>query len=125
VNFLGPNDEYVASGSDDGNFFIWRKDTTKVLGIWEGDGGVVNVVEDRPAHHSYPMLAVSGLDHTVKLFSPTSGPHRFSRVGRLDQIVRENSNRTVGARLTSFHLAMLYSQMRRSGGEADPECRFM
>ncbi|KAJ6599030.1 WD40 repeat-like protein [Mycena vulgaris] len=26
VNFLGPDDEYVASGSDDGNFFVWRKD---------------------------------------------------------------------------------------------------
>lgn len=25
VNFLGPNDEYVISGSDCGNVFIWDK----------------------------------------------------------------------------------------------------
>ncbi|KAG8907020.1 hypothetical protein FRB99_005540 [Tulasnella sp. 403] len=67
VNFLGPYDEYVVSGSDDGNFFIWNKKTAELMGIWEGDAGIVNVVEDRPASHSYPMLAVSGLDHTVKV----------------------------------------------------------
>lgn len=67
VNFLGPSDEYVSSGSDDGRFFIWSKATAELIGIWEGDGSVVNVVEDRPANHSYPMLAVSGIDNTVKV----------------------------------------------------------
>jgi hypothetical protein len=36
VNFLGPNDEFITSGSDDGNWFLWSKKSGEVLGIWEG-----------------------------------------------------------------------------------------
>jgi WD40 repeat protein len=64
VNFLGPEDEYVASGSDDGNFFLWKKDTGELHDIVEGDGSVVNVIEGHP---SLPLIAVSGIDHTVKV----------------------------------------------------------
>lgn len=67
VNFLGPNDEYITSGSDDGHFFVWKKENAELVGIWDGDGSVVNVIEDRPAVHSYPMIAVSGIDNTVKV----------------------------------------------------------
>jgi WD40 repeat protein len=66
VNFLGPNDEYVASGSDDGNVFIWRKATRVVHEVLEGDGSVVNVVEPHP---HLPIIAVSGMDTTVKVRS--------------------------------------------------------
>ena len=63
VNFVGPRDEYVVSGSDDGellficlatitvesgiwagNFFIWDKVSGELLDIHEGDESVVNVV---------------------------------------------------------------------------------
>lgn len=64
VNFLGPNDEFVTSGSDDGNFFIWRKTTGALHGIYEGDGSVVNMVEGHP---HLPLVAVSGIDTTVKV----------------------------------------------------------
>jgi WD40 repeat protein len=67
VNFLGWNDEYVTSGSDDGLFFLWDKATAQVKGIWEGDGSIVNCVE---AHPSLPLIAVSGIDNTVKIFAP-------------------------------------------------------
>jgi len=78
VNFLGPRDEYVTSGSDDGNLFIWRKATGELHGILEGDGNVVNVIE---AHPYLPLIAVSG---TVKLFAPAYG---LSKISRLDNIV--------------------------------------
>jgi WD and tetratricopeptide repeat-containing protein 1 len=32
----------VASGSDDGNFFVWDKVTGRLDGIWRGDENVVN-----------------------------------------------------------------------------------
>jgi WD repeat-containing protein 42A len=32
----------ITSGSDDGNFFLWRKDTGTLHGIFEGDTGIVN-----------------------------------------------------------------------------------
>ncbi|KAG6896389.1 hypothetical protein C0993_008471, partial [Termitomyces sp. T159_Od127] len=59
----GPNDEFVASGSDDGNFFLWRKATGALHGIYEGDGSVVNMIEGHP---HLPLIAVSGIDHTIK-----------------------------------------------------------
>lgn len=64
MNFVGSEDEYVASGSDDGNFFLWEKATGRLHGIYEGDGSVVNVIESHPR---LPVLAVSGIDTTVKV----------------------------------------------------------
>jgi WD40 repeat protein len=64
VNFLGPNDESVASGSDDGSFFIWDKNDGKLQGIYEGDSSVVNIIEGHPY---LPLVAVSGIDTTVKV----------------------------------------------------------
>lgn len=64
VNFMGPDDQWVVSGSDDGNFFIWDKKGGDVQGIYEGDGSVVNVIESHP---HFPLLAVSGIDTTVKV----------------------------------------------------------
>lgn len=67
VNFLGPDDECVTSGSDDGNFFIWDKATAALREIYEGDSSVVNVVEGHP---HLPLVAVSGIDSTVKVARP-------------------------------------------------------
>ncbi|KAF2160485.1 hypothetical protein M409DRAFT_29106 [Zasmidium cellare ATCC 36951] len=79
VNYFGPNDEYVVSGSDDGNFFIWDKKTSELVNILEGDGEVVNVVQSHPYE---TMLAVSGIDHTIKIFSPDSRAREAARLGR-------------------------------------------
>lgn len=57
-------DEFVVSGSDDGNWFMWEKDTGKLHDILEGDGTVVNVIEGHPY---LPLVAVSGIDTTVKV----------------------------------------------------------
>ena len=54
----------MVSGSDDGHFFLWNKLTGKLHDILEGDGSVVNVVEGHPY---LPLIAVSGIDTTVKV----------------------------------------------------------
>lgn len=64
MNFLGSHDEFVTSGSDDGNFFIWRKSTGELVDILEGDQHIVNVIESHP---HLPLVAVSGIDTTVKV----------------------------------------------------------
>lgn len=66
VNFLGPRDEFIVSGSDDGNWFMWEKESGKLHDILEGDGSVVNVIEGHPY---LPLVAVSGIDYTVKVRS--------------------------------------------------------
>ncbi|KAI6047151.1 WD40 repeat-like protein [Pisolithus marmoratus] len=87
VNFLGPYDEYVTSGSDDGNFFLWDKSSGELVDILEGDGSVVNVIEGHP---TLPLVAVSGIDTTVKLFAPCRGRPEFSRMKQAPTIVKNN-----------------------------------
>ena len=79
VNFFGLEDEYVVSGSDDGNLFIWDRKTAQLVNILEGDGEVVNVLQGHPYE---PMLAVSGIDHTIKIFSPDARAREAARLGR-------------------------------------------
>lgn len=67
VNFYGLNDEYVVSGSDSGHFFMWNRQSGDLVNILEGDSEVVNVVQGHPYE---PMIAASGIDNTVKIFSP-------------------------------------------------------
>ncbi|KAI9771908.1 MAG: hypothetical protein M1840_001678 [Geoglossum simile] len=69
VNFFGLEDEYVVSGSDSGHVFIWDKKTSLLVNILKGDGEVVNVVQGHPFE---PMLAVSGIDHTIKAWQLAS-----------------------------------------------------
>ncbi|KAG6831592.1 hypothetical protein H0H92_009065 [Tricholoma furcatifolium] len=124
VNFLGPNDEYVASGSDDGNFFIWRKETGALHGIYEGDGSVVNMIEGHPF---LPLIAVSGIDYTVKLFAPsnTNSPSKFSRIANAANIMKTNSRRRPPtASISSFArlLAQARWQVAMDDGDGE-ECR--
>ncbi|KAJ2053907.1 hypothetical protein H4S04_000376 [Coemansia sp. S16] len=68
VNFL--LGDYVASGSDDGSLFIWDRSTMEVVQIICGDSEVVNAIE---CHPSLPILAVSGIDSEVQIFSLSQG----------------------------------------------------
>jgi len=69
VNFYGPNSEYIMSGSDDGNIYIWDKETEELVRILEGHENVVNCVIYHPFD---PMIASSGIDHYVKIWQPTA-----------------------------------------------------
>ncbi|KAF2192687.1 WD40 repeat-like protein [Zopfia rhizophila CBS 207.26] len=78
VNFFGLQDEYVVSGSDSGHVFIWDRKTSQLLNILEGDGETVNVVQGHPYE---PTMAVSGIDHTIKIFSPDAHAQHNARKG--------------------------------------------
>ncbi|KAF5333136.1 hypothetical protein D9611_002459 [Ephemerocybe angulata] len=115
VNFLGPFDEYVVSGSDDGNWFVWQKDSGKLHGIYEGDSSVVNVVEGHP---SLPLVAVSGIDTTVKLFSPApGGASAFSRMHRAKEIMESNAKHKPVVRVPLAQLFVHAARMQLFGGE--------
>ncbi|CZT22683.1 related to WD repeat-containing protein [Ramularia collo-cygni] len=79
VNYFGPDDEYVVSGSDDGNFFIWDRKTSELVNVLEGDGEVVNVIQGHPYEC---MLAVSGIDHTIKIFGADARARERARLGQ-------------------------------------------
>jgi hypothetical protein len=42
VNFFGPKSEFVVSGSDCGNVFLWHRESEKIVNYFHADdGGVV------------------------------------------------------------------------------------
>jgi len=67
VFFFGPHQQYVMSGSDDGNIFIWEKKTGNLVNLIKGDKHVVNVLSGHPFD---PILATGGIDNSAKIFSP-------------------------------------------------------
>ncbi|KAL4283531.1 hypothetical protein GQ457_16G017000 [Hibiscus cannabinus] len=69
ASFLGQRGEYVASGSDDGRWFIWEKRTGRLIKMLLGDGAVVNCIQCHPFDC---FVATSGIDSTIKLWSPTA-----------------------------------------------------
>ncbi|OEL29131.1 DDB1- and CUL4-associated factor 8 [Dichanthelium oligosanthes] len=70
VNFLGPNCDYVTSGSDCGRIFIWRKKDGELIRVMNGDTDIVNCVEQHP---SGIVVASSGIDNDVKIWEPGEG----------------------------------------------------
>ena len=122
-NFYGIRDEYVVSGSDDGNIFIWRKADGKLVQILHGDDDVANVIEGHPF---YPMMAVSGIDHTVKIFSPFTEEAK-DRIGSMmndkemivvqnEEARRHQSDGAIGIPRAMLN-ALLRHMARRNGVE--------
>ena len=72
--FGGPDDEYVLSGSDDFNLYMWavprQGDTTEWVGrahhVLQGHRSIVNQVR---YNHSRGVIASSGVEKVVKLWS--------------------------------------------------------
>lgn len=83
VNFFGPKCEYVISGSDCGRIFIWRKKGGVLIRVMEADEDVVNCIEPHP---HMTMLASSGIESDVKLWTPkalerATLPEKIEQVG--------------------------------------------
>lgn len=55
------------AGSDDGSFFIWDRNTTNIIRVLRGDERIVNCLQPHP---STCLLATSGIDPVVRLWSP-------------------------------------------------------
>lgn len=86
VNFYGPRSEFIISGSDCSNVFLWEKESEKIVQYFTADdGGVVNVLEPHP--HA-PILATSGLDHDVKVWMPTA--EEATKLGGIKQTMKKN-----------------------------------
>ncbi|XP_054012474.1 WD and tetratricopeptide repeats protein 1-like [Hylaeus anthracinus] len=67
ANFFGNNGQYIVAGSDDGSFFIWDRNTTNIIRVLRGDERIVNCLQPHP---STCLLATSGIDPVIRLWSP-------------------------------------------------------
>lgn len=74
LSLVGLRGDFVASGSDGGHFFIWDARGGEInvrhpLFMGYSDTAVVNCIAQHP---KLPLLAVSGIDHDIKLWEPGS-----------------------------------------------------
>ncbi|XP_069492565.1 DDB1- and CUL4-associated factor 6 isoform X2 [Ambystoma mexicanum] len=130
ANFWGNN--FVMSGSDCGHIFIWDRHTAEHLMLLEADNHVVNCLQPHPYD---PILASSGIDYDIKIWSPLEEMQSFNMklaeeiITRNELMLEETRNTiTVPA---SFMLRMLASLNhiradrlegdRLEGSEQEPE----
>eukprot|EP01083_Nonionella_stella_P316678 1149530_1 len=112
ATFFG--DRYICSGSDDGRCFIWDKVSGQLVNILcDVDQEVVNTVRRHP---HFPILAMSGIDSTIKIWQPScvestkyeaihkigthshntsnddnqSNPHVIKSRTKIDQVIQQN-----------------------------------
>ncbi|XP_029980749.1 DDB1- and CUL4-associated factor 6 isoform X4 [Sphaeramia orbicularis] len=106
--FWGNN--FVMSGSDCGHIFIWDRHTAEHLMLLEADNHVVNCLQPHPYD---PILASSGIDYDIKIWSPLEKSPSFNRV-LADEVITRNELMLEETRNTitvpaSFMLRMLAS----------------
>ncbi|KAL5226026.1 hypothetical protein ABZP36_012665 [Zizania latifolia] len=85
VNFLGPNCDYVTTGSDCGRVFIWRKKDGELMRVMKGDKRIVNCVEQHP---SGIVIAISGIEKDIKIWAP--GESENPSVAHTDKVETDN-----------------------------------
>ena len=59
---------YILSGSDCGHIFGWDRQTGKLVLLLEADRHVVNCIQPHPFE---PLIASSGIDYDVKIWTPS------------------------------------------------------
>ncbi|KAM9710440.1 DDB1- and CUL4-associated factor 6 isoform 1-T1 [Menidia menidia] len=106
--FWGNN--FVMSGSDCGHIFIWDRHTAEHLMLLEADNHVVNCLQPHPYD---PILASSGIDYDIKIWSPLEESPSFNRI-LADEVITRNELMLEETRNTitvpaSFMLRMLAS----------------
>lgn len=117
------NDDYVVTGSDCGNVFVWDVGTTDgvPLNVVSADDTVVNGI----APHPYlPVLATCGIDSTVKILS--GGATVTADVAAVRERVDENHNgieraRQMEERFFRFYASGLFELLQRGGRGGDDD----
>nr|XP_033796934.1 DDB1- and CUL4-associated factor 6 isoform X5 [Geotrypetes seraphini] len=108
ANFWGKN--FVLSGSDCGHIFIWDRHTAEHLMLLEADNHVVNCLQPHPFD---PILASSGIDYDIKIWSPLESARSFNmklaeEVITRNELMLEETRNTITVP-ASFMLRMLAS----------------
>ncbi|KAK4004382.1 DDB1- and CUL4-associated factor 8 isoform X1 [Daphnia magna] len=116
VNYYGPRSEFVISGSDCGNIFFWDSSTEAIVQCIPGDeNGVVNCLEPHP---SIPVLATSGLDDDVKIWTPKCFDEpqlwELKKTVKTNQQEREEERRREPDTISGELLWVLWRHVRRT-----------
>ncbi|XP_011200013.2 WD and tetratricopeptide repeats protein 1 [Bactrocera dorsalis] len=92
ANYFGSDGDFIVAGSDNESFFIWERNTGKIRAIYKADVSIVNCVQPHP---EICLLATSGIDHDIKIWSPIapSADERPNLVEYVDKTVEDNQQK--------------------------------
>lgn len=115
--------DYIMSGSDCGHVFTWERATGRLVMLMEADQHVVNCVQPHP---TMPLLATSGIDYDIKIWSPMDEEKiRFDQEAANDLMERNavmleetKDTITVPASFMIRMLACIHSLRNRRGPPA-------
>nr|XP_023026406.1 WD and tetratricopeptide repeats protein 1-like [Leptinotarsa decemlineata] len=126
ANFLGEDGNYVCAGSDEGIIFVWERKRSKIVTALFGDLSIVNCIQPHP---SMCFIASSGIDSSVKLWSPLPEDDCVNprAVTDIQAVVEANQQRMSMDPYESMMVNLGYSIYGRSvdqvQSEVVPPCR--
>ena len=103
ANFFGNDGQFVMAGSDDGSFFVWERKTTNLVQVMKADDSIVNCLQPHP---SICMLASSGIDPYVRLWSPSGNETSDRTVIETENAAAANQQRMNADPFESMLLSM-------------------
>lgn len=106
ANYFGSEGQYIVAGSDEGSLFIWETETTNLVRVMQADSSIVNCLQPHP---TCCMLATSGIDPVVKLWSPiSSGVDQKDQylIKEMDSVAAANQKRMNTDPLESMLISM-------------------
>ena len=86
VAFMGSRSEFVVSGSDDGNVFIWDFRTGEIVNVLEGEEAAITGAAPHPFDS---VLATSRAEDTIQIWSPEA--QEAAALENLNFILRRNA----------------------------------
>lgn len=114
ANFFGYGGEFIVAGSDDGAFYIYDKSTTNLVKAVQADMHILNCLQPHP---SICMLATSGIEPTVKLWSPTG--KTCHDVSALEQRCTQNQEFIATDPMEAMIMMLYPSELQHDGEEGD------
>lgn len=118
ANFFGKNGQFIIAGSDCGCMLMWDRSTTNLIEAWQGDDSIVNCLQPHPTSC---LVATSGLDPVVRLWSPrpVDGSTMDVRAKEVEGLARANQRRMNTDPLEEMLRAMGYRPVNDGNSDED------
>ncbi|RPB03597.1 WD40 repeat-like protein [Choiromyces venosus 120613-1] len=98
--FGGADENFVVSGSEDSNVYVWRKENGALVVVLPGHSGIVNCVAWNPKNPY--MFASAGDDHRVRIWSKAPQPQLKGKMKGVADSFANNAPLSYNAAISSI-----------------------